>query len=321
MKRLAWIWLVAVAAAALGADCLASDRAIVARQRGALDWRPAARGDELRATLTADDWAIWPPIAADPIEVRTAGRLEPLAPPSHRHRLGTDDRGRDVAARWIHGARTTALVALVAALIALALGVGAALAAAAAATRGRAGRAFRTGLLAIADAVASAPAILVGLAAGALVGVRGAGAIALLIAVPRGADTARLALAQLEAALAEPYVEAARAVGASRARTLLRHALPAAGPTLAAATAITAATAVLAEAALSFLGLGAPPPTPSWGELLAQATQHDLRWWLSIPAGLATTLTAAALFALALQPGNRPRFEVSDARGSTTQAR
>lgn len=302
MSRLALLWLAVVAAVALGADGLASDRAIVASQRGAIELRPAARGDALRAQLTADDWAIWPPITADPIEVRTDGRLAPLAPPSPRHRLGTDDRGRDVAARLIHGARTTAVVAALAALVALVVGVLAALGARAAGDRGRVGRAARATIVATADAVASAPALLVSLAAAALVGVRGAVAIALLVAIPRGADTARLVLAQLDAALAEPYADAARALGASPARRLLRHALPAALPTLGAATAITAATAVLAEAALSFLGLGAAPPTPSWGELLAQATQHELRWWLSVPAGLATTATAAALFALALAP-------------------
>lgn len=296
--KLAAAWLSAVIALAVGADCVASDRALVASRGGELTWRPDARGDALRARLGPDDWALWPPIAHDPVDVRTAGRLAPLAPPSRAHWLGTDDRGRDVAARLVHGARTTARVAALAAAAALALAV--ALALAAAAGTGRAGRTLRGALVAIADAVASAPALLVSLAAGALLGAHGAIAIAILVAVPRGADTARLALAQLEAALAEPYVEAARALGASRARCLLRHALPAAAPTLAAATAITAATAVLAEAALSFLGLGAPPPTPSWGELLAQATQHELRWWLGIPAGLAATATAAALFTLAL---------------------
>ena len=157
------------------------------------------------------------------------------------------------------------------------------------------------------DAIASAPALLVALAAGALVGAHDAWALGLLVAVPRGADTARLVAARLEAELAAPYVEAARAVGASPWAILVRHALPAARATVATAAAITAATAVLSEAALSFLGLGPPPPTPSWGELLAQATQHDLRWWLSLPAGATVTATAAALFALALAPARASR--------------
>lgn len=300
-RRLALAWLALVALAAIAADLLASDRAIVARTDAGVAWRPAARGDALRAQLGPDGWAVWPPIAADPIAVRTDGALVILAPPSARHRLGTDDRGRDVAARLIHGARTSAALGAGAAALATLLGLGLALAIALGPPR------LRAPALALCDAIASAPALLVTLAAAALVGHRGLIALAVLIAVPRGADTARLIAAQLTAELAAPYVVAARGLGATPARVLVRHALPAVWSALAIAAAITGATAVLSEAALSFLGLGPPPPTPSWGELLAQATQHELRWWLSVPAGLAATLTAAALFALALAPPRASR--------------
>ena len=83
---------------------------------------------------------------------------------------------------------------------------------------------------------------------------------------------------------------------------LFRHALPQTVPVLAAATALTAATAVLSEAALAFLGAGMPAPTPSWGDLLAQAEANDFRWWLTWPAGLATLLATWSLLTLA-----RPR--------------
>jgi peptide/nickel transport system permease protein len=82
-------------------------------------------------------------------------------------------------------------------------------------------------------------------------------------------------------------------------RVLVSHVMPHAITHLAAAAAITAATTNLAEPALSFLGLGAAPPTPSWGELLAQASANDLRPWLMWPAGVAITLTAAALLRVA----------------------
>ncbi|MBK9032901.1 MAG: ABC transporter permease subunit [Myxococcales bacterium] len=300
-RRLALTWLAMIALVALAADLIASDRAIVASVGGAWRWRPATPRAELAPRLGPDDWALWPPIAADPLAVRTDGALAPLAPPSARHRLGTDDRGRDVAARLIHGARTSATAAALATALAtaLALVLGLALA--------RAGASTRAVGIAVVDAVASAPALLVALAAGALVGAHGAWALGLLIAVPRGADTARLVAAQLETELAAPYVEAARAIGASPSAILFRHALPAARAVVTTAAAITAATAVLSEAALSFLGLGPPPPTPSWGELLAQATQHELRWWLSVPAGATVTITAAALFALALAPSRASR--------------
>ena len=293
-RALALAWLGVIAAVALLADCVASARPLAYRRDGDLVVAPNLRatgpaGDALRATLGPDDWALWPPIAADPIDVRTGGALRPLAAPDPAHRLGTDERGRDVAARLVHGTRTTLVTAALAAAFARALALAAGLIAA------RAGGAVEASITATADVLATTPAVLGAIAVQGLTGARGLSAVVLLVAIPRGADTARLLIARLRAALAEPYVDAARAVGASPARVLLRHALPHATSTLAAATAITAATAVLAEAALTFLGLGAQPPAPSWGDLLAQASQHDLRWWLSIPAGIAVTFTASAL--------------------------
>jgi len=289
-RRVALAWLVALAALALAADCVASDRPLVYARGGDLHVLPGdgPRGDALRATLGPADWAIWPPIAADPIDVRTGGELRPLAPPSPAHRLGTDDRGRDVAARLVHGARTSLTAAAIAAALATALALLLALAAV------RAGGTIEAAILALCDVLAAAPALLAVIAIGGLTGARGVAALALLVAIPRGADTARVVAASFASTLAEPFVAASRAAGASPARILLRHALPHATSTIAAAAAITAATTILAEAALGFLGLGAPPPTPSWGELLAQASQHELRWWLGVPAGLVTTFTAAA---------------------------
>lgn len=297
-RRLAWAWLGLWIAVALASDCVAADRPLVYARGGAWTWLPnlrdvGPRGDALRATLGPDDWALWPPIAHDPLEVRTAGALSPLAAPSAVHPLGTDDRGRDVAARLVHGARASLGAAALAAALALALALALGL------TARALGGVVRGGLLALADVLATAPSILLGLALGGLVGLRGTGAIALLVAVPRAADTARLLVGELDVIVTRPFVAAARALGASPTRLLLRHALPAAWPTLLTATALTAATAILAEAALTFLGVGVPPPTPSWGDLLAQASQHELRWWLSVPAGLAITFTAVALLALA----------------------
>ena len=301
-RRAAWVVVALLAAVAVGADFVAADRPIAYAEDGEVTWLAnlddvEPRGDRLRARLGPDDWALWPPIPYGPIEVRTGGRLAPLAPPSGEHLLGTDDRGRDVAARLVHGTRTTAIVAGGAAALALALGL--ALALAAVRLGGAAGRA----ILVACDAIAAAPPVLTVIAAAGLAGARGLGAIVVLIAVPRAADTARLAAAALRRALVEPFADAARAAGAAPARVLLRHALPQLAPLLAAATALTAATAVLSEAALAFLGAGAPPPTPSWGELLAQATANDLRWWLAWPAGLAITLATWALLRLSYRHG------------------
>jgi len=289
-RKLALAWLVVLVAVALGGNCIASDRPLVYSRNGDLRFfrDSGPRGDDLRAILGPDDWALWPPIASDPTQVRTAGELRPLTAPSSAHPLGTDDRGRDVAARLVHGARTSLTAAAIAAALATALALLLALVAI------RAGGMIETSILAICDVLAAAPALLGAIAIGGLTGARGVAALALLVAIPRAADTARLVAASLTSTLAEPFIAAARASGASPARVLFRHALPHATSTITAAAAITAATTILAEAALSFLGLGAPPPTPSWGELLQQASQHDLRWWLGLPAGVVTTLTAAA---------------------------
>ena len=289
-RRLAWAWLALAALLAIAAPLLAGDRPIAASLDGALSWRPSAAQ---AAAMGPEDWALWPPMPA-PGAVRDRGVLAPLAPPSARHWLGTDDRGRDVAARLLHGARASLGLAALAAALATAVGLALGLAIAGA-PRAAAG----VGLAAV-DAIAAAPALLVAIAAGALVGARSPLVLAALIAVPRAADTGRLIAAQLASTARSPYVLAARALGARPARILLRHRAPAALPTLGVAAALTAATAVLSEAALAFLGVGLAPPTPTWGELLAQATQHDLRWWLALPAGACATATAAALFALAL---------------------
>lgn len=298
-RRVAAAVAIALAAIAVLADFLAADRPIVMSRDGDTAWLHnlvdgEPRGDRLRATLGPDDWAIWPPIAHDPVEVRTDGALAILEAPSPRHRLGTDDRGRDVAARLIHGTRTSAEIAAGAAALALVLGVLLAVVA----TWLRRGRV----ILVACDAIAAAPPVLTVIAAQGLTGARGLMPVIVLIAVPRAADLARLVAAELRRTLTLPFVEAARAGGASPIRVVLRHALPQAAPLIAAATALTAATAVLSEAGLAFLGAGAPAPTASWGELLAQATANDLRWWLAVPAGAAITLATWALLTLA-----RPR--------------
>jgi peptide/nickel transport system permease protein len=301
-RRLAIGLLAAVLATAALADLLASDRPLVLHLDGEtyvlpnlIDYPDLAGldGAGLRAAMDPDDWAVWAPVRHGPSSVRTAGRLALTEPPSAAHWLGTDDRGRDVLARLIHGARTSALVAAGAALLALLAGAALGLLAV-----------WRGGLvdaavIAACDVVGALPALLVVIAAQGLLGGGGLGAVIALVALPRAADLARLTRGALLAARASDFCAAARALGAGEWRVLTRHALPQAGSALAVATALTAATAVLAEAALGFLGFGAPAPTASWGELLRQAHENDLRLWLALPAGLLVALVAAAAGALA----------------------
>jgi len=306
-RKLAVAVVVATLLVALLASFLASDRPLVLRYRGTTYWLAnvidydglhGLRGDRLAARMSKDDWAIWAPIRYSPTGVRTHGELRPLQSPSSAHWLGTDDRGRDVLARLIHGTRATAAMALGAAALALLVGLLLALLAALV-------RRVDALVITSCDAAAAMPAIVVVVAAQGLLGSASLLAAVVLIALPRAADTARIARAGLRSALGAPYCDAARAAGASPARVLLRHALPNTWQQLAVATALTAATAVLAEAALSFIGFGTPPPAASWGELLKQASQNQLRWWLAVPAGLAIAAVAAALNALAQPKGGR----------------
>lgn len=324
-RRLA-IWLLAgLLAAALLGKFLAWDRPIYLHLDGEhylfpnlIDY-PALRdssgelsGDSLRARMTRADLAIWPPIAHHPNAVRTAGRIAPLEPPSRQHLLGTDDRGRDVLARLVHGIRATLVTALGATALALILALTLACLAVWAGSAGERGRARALGrtvdsaILALCDLGAAIPAVVFAVAAQGLSGRGGLFVLIALIAIPRAADSARIARGAMRAALAQPYCQAARALGASPWRVVWRHALPHARSPLAVASAITAATAVLAEAALGFLGFGVPPPDPSWGELLRQAHDNGLPWHLSLPAGVAVAIVAAALGALG-QPAGRTR--------------
>ncbi len=199
------------------------------------------------------------------------------APPSAAHPLGTDDLGRDVALRLLHGARVSLAVGLGAALLAMVLGTTAGLLAA-----------WRGGLtdaviMRLADALLALPALplLVVLSAidPAMVGLpRGEGAadiirIAAILALFGWVGVARLARASALSVLAMDFCRAARALGVSEARLLWRHVLPQLVGPVSVATALAVGGAILAESALSFLGLGIAPPAASWGNMLANAQE------------------------------------------------
>ncbi len=300
-RRLAWGAVGAVLFVAVFADCLAADRPLVLKLDGATYWLPnlvdydeleELSGFELRERMDEGDWAVWAPVRHGPTNVRSGGELRVLAEPSGAHWLGTDDRGRDVLARLIHGARTTAVVAVGAAALALLFG---ALLGMLAAWRGGVADAMVVGLC---DVVGAVPALLVIVAVQGLIGRGSLGLVIVLIALPRIADIARIARGALASALVEPYCDAARGIGVGEWQVVTRHAMPQARGPLLVAAGLTAVTAVLGEAALSFLGFGAPSPTASWGELLMQAHQNGLVWWLAIAPGVAIAIVSAALGAL-----------------------
>lgn len=224
------------------------------------------------AALAAPLAAAW--LGHDPFLPDLMMRFEP---PSAVHPLGTDELGRDMLLRLLHGARVSLTVGVFAALAATVIGTAIGLLAA---WRGGAIDAL---LMRLADGLLALPALplLVILAAldPAMVGLpRGEAAsdmirIAVLLAAFGWVGVARLVRATALSVLARDFVRAARAMGVSESRVLLRHVLPQLAAPIAIATALAVGGAVLAESVLSFLGLGIAPPAPSWGNMLANAQE------------------------------------------------
>lgn len=225
-------------------------------------------------------------------------------PPSFAHPLGTDTFSRDVLSRLIWGARVSLSIAFCA--VALSVTIGILLGALA----GYAGGATDAILMRVVDAALSIPRLLLLIAVIALWGDVGVVPLTLLIAAISWFAVSRLVRAETLAVRDQEFVIAARALGASPARILLRHVLPnVAGPGLVAAT-LSIGSIVLLEAGLSYLGIGVRPPTPSWGSLIQDGAERvsDL-WWLTFFPGLAILITVFACNALgdALRDALDPR--------------
>lgn len=194
--------------------------------------------------------------------------LHRLAPPSAAHWFGTDELGRDILARVIFGARLSLLVAVSVVGCSLSLGI------VLGGIAGYYGGAIDTALNIFAmNAFMALPGILLAIA---FVAFLGPGLINLILALSIGGwvGYARLVRGQVLAVREREFVEAARALGASDLRIFLRHIFPNIVQPLIVQSAIGMAGAVLAEATLSFLGLGVPPPTASWGSMLNDARSH-----------------------------------------------
>jgi peptide/nickel transport system permease protein len=217
----------------------------------------------------------------DPVATDTAHVLEP---PRVVHPFGTDDLGRDILSRIMHGAR-----------ISLAVGIGSvALAAAAGIPLGLAAGYWRRlddPLMRLMDLVLAFPAIILALAIVAAAG-PSLGNVLIAIAFVNVPVFARLARGQTLTLREREYVTAARALGQRDAWILARHVLPNASAALVVQTSLSIAFAILAEASLSFLGLGVQPPRPAWGSMLSLARGYtELAPWLAIFPGLAIFVT------------------------------
>jgi peptide/nickel transport system permease protein len=206
-------------------------------------------------------------------------------PPSALHWLGTDEVGRDILARIIFGARASLLAGVISILIAISVGVPAGLAA------GFLGG-FLDGLVSrITDAMLACPFLILAIALAAFLG-PSLGNAMIAIGVTTTPIFVRLTRGQVMAVKVEDYVEAARAIGNPRWRIVIVHILPNILPALLVQATLSIAAAIIAEASLSFLGLGQQPPAPSWGSMLNSAQRFlSTAPWMAVWPGLAIFLT------------------------------
>jgi peptide/nickel transport system permease protein len=210
-------------------------------------------------------------------------------PPSAAHWFGTDDLGRDVLARVIYGARASLLAGAISVGIALTIGVPLGLIAG-----------YRGGLIdaligRITDAMLACPFLILAIALAAFLG-PSLGNAMIAIGISATPIFVRLTRGQVMSVKVEDYVEAARAMGNPRWRIALFHILPNIMPALLVQATLSIAAAIIAEAALSFLGLGQQPPGPSWGSMLNAAQRFLTNApWMAIWPGLAIFLVVLSL--------------------------
>ncbi|HEX3177710.1 MAG TPA: ABC transporter permease [Methylomirabilota bacterium] len=223
--------------------------------------------------LAAPQLAPFDPVAPNLLSMRK--------PPSAVHRLGTDEVGRDVLSRLIWGARASLLAGVIPVTLAVALSVPLGL------LSGYAGGWLDSVIMRVTDAMLSIPFLIVAIALAAFLGPSLRNAM-LAIGIAALPTFLRLARGTVLAIKTEDYVEAARALGCSRPRVAGRHILPNMLAPLLVQSSITVAAAIIAEASLSFLGLGQQPPAPSWGSMLNAAQRYlSQAPWMALYPGLA----------------------------------
>ena len=210
------------------------------------------------------------------------------ASPSPQHWFGTDELGRDLLTRVLFGARVSLAIGLISALVSAAVG------AAVGAVAGYAGRVADDVLMRITDAMLAIPRLPLLMIAAAVLQ-PSVPLLVLLVGLAGWMETARVVRAEVQSLAARDFVSAARAMGASPVRVLLRHVLPGVLPAIAVATTLAVGRGILLESALSFFGVGVQPPTASWGNMLYQAqTTMTSEPWLAIFPGAMIFVTVLA---------------------------
>ena len=223
----------------------------------------------------------------DPLRTDFAQSLKPPGAPGHV--LGTDQLGRDLLARVLHGARLALFIGgctvVLTALVGGALGL----------VAGFVERWPSTVLMRIADVQLSFPFILLAMTINAIVGL-GLRNIILSLSAAGWVVYARVVRGEVLSVKQRDYVHAAAALGMSRTRLLLRHVLPNVAPSIVVVASLQFSSFIVAEAAISFLGFGIQPPTPAWGSMLSESRDFlYVAWWLAAFPGGALALTALGI--------------------------
>jgi len=301
-----------IALVAIFSDLLASDLPLLCRWNGATHvlpnvTRPAALSGLSCVRMTqlrkAGDWIVAPLVAFGPAE--KSSDADVLLPPgSNGHPLGTDAFGRDVFARVVHGSRTALGIGVAAAIVLVTIGI------TLGALAGFAGGLVDGVVARTIEALTSIPTILLVLVVGALVPRPTTATLLWTIALTRWTELARIVRVEVLQVLGRDYVTAARALGSSATRVLLRHVMPNAIAPAIVAMVFGVASVVLVEAAVDFLRVGSPDTTASWGEAMGEARAHAGAWWLIVFPGLAllTTLIACILVGEAARDALDPKL-------------
>lgn len=225
------------------------------------------------------------PLTQDPAGLDPFGT--PL-PPSWQHWLGTDELGRDVLARVLHGGRASLVIAGGATLLAGAIGVALGLWA------GYVGRWADAFVMRATEVVMAFPTLLLAIALAAVLP-RGPLSVTLTLALVGWTSIARLTRGAVLQVKGQEFVEASLSVGASHLQVVWRHVLPNVAPLAATLIVLKLADMLLLEAALGFLGLGVPAPDPTWGSLIGQSRLAIFHHpWIGLPAGALVFLTVLA---------------------------
>lgn len=233
--------------------------------------------------------------AVAPLDPAEQNVIDRLAPPvfmeggTREHWLGTDHLGRDVLSRLIYGARVALIVGITTVSVSGVVGLGVGLAA------GYFGGWTDTVFMRLLDVQLSMPFMLLALT---IIGILGPSLrnIVIVLALTGWVVYARVVRAEILSLRTREFVAACRSLGGSDARIILRHLLPNVRSSVMVVSTVEVARMMLLESALSFLGLGVRPPTPSWGAMLADGRIYlTSAWWLAACPGLAISVTVLAV--------------------------